>query len=614
MWEVGRILLIEHSWALQRELIRSTPWGGFSATTLWGCPTRKYHSWFSLWRGFDRYEIIPQMQEELHLREGRFLLTTQYFHQKLAWEGYRHLQSFRGGVVWRWIYHIGSLSVEKALYISPSEPLWVLRYRFSEGVLFRWIPLWAARWWHTLRSSPVEIKHQGDRLILPDQITLHYRVSPTPRFIPWSYPYQGVYYPEEARRGYEATETLYANECWEWRLHKADEITIALSPEGSPPAVISIPEKRPFHMSLSQTLHEAAEEFFLKDDSGEYIIAGHPWFSVWGRDTFISLPGLTLARGEEGRFHRVMETALKYLSPDGQFPNTFPDSYAAEDTALWLVWCLLQAEKMGLASSLLWQRYGEAVLQILVGYLHRLGGRDGLLHVGRSSTPSWMDAVVDGKPVVERRGALVELNALWYAALRFVEAHAPEEGIRWRWGLLARKVLEAYKPTFWDKSRGYLADWNAADAISWQIRPNQLFAAALPSRPISDKIAELIVDTVERHLLTPRGVRSLSPADPQYRGKYMGDQRSRDLAYHNGTVWLWLLGPYADAKLALWGDAARGPLLRLLQGLEEALYTYGWGTLAEIYEGDAPHAPRGAPAQAWSVAEVLRIAYLLRAL
>ncbi|MCS7154101.1 MAG: amylo-alpha-1,6-glucosidase, partial [Bacteroidia bacterium] len=139
-------------------------------------------------------------------------------------------------------------------------------------------------------------------------------------------------------------------------------------------------------------------------------------------------------------------------------------------------------------------------------------------------------------------------------------------------------------------------------------------AASLPYRPISEKIAELIVDTVERHLLTSRGLRTLSPADPAYHGKYRGNQAQRDHAYHNGTVWLWLLGSYADAKMAIWGESARPFLQKLLYGLEEALYTYGWGSLAEIYEGDAPHDPCGAPAQAWSVAEILRIAFHLKLL
>lgn len=614
MQQVARVPLIERAWALRRELIRSTSWGGFAATTLWGCPTRKYHSWFSLWRGFQRYELLPQMQEELHLREGRFLLTTHFFHKKLAWEGYRHLQSLQVGSIWRWTYHIGELVVEKSLYLSPEKPLWALKYQFSKEVLFRWIPLWAARPWHTLRSEVVPIERHDHSLHLPEGFRLYLSVTPSPRFIPWRYAYEGSYYPEEEARGYEASEVLTAIECWEWRLHEAGEILIVLSPTGIPDTSNPFPEERKLPKTFLQTLEAQAENFFLKDSTGEYIIAGHPWFGVWGRDTFISLPGLTLARGEESRFHRVIETALKYLTPEGKFSNIFPDSYTAEDTALWWIWSLLQAQRMGISGKELWKRYGEVILSVLVGYLQRLTRPDGLLSVSALPPPSWMDAVVEGKPAVERRGALVELNALWYAALRFVEEHAPEEGLRWRWGLLARKVLEAFKPTFWQKARGYLADWNAGDEVSWQIRPNQIFAASLPYRPISEKIAELIVDTVERHLLTPRGLRTLSPADPAYHGKYKGNQVQRDYAYHNGTVWLWLLGSYADAKLAVWGESARPFLQKLLFGLEEALYTYGWGSLAEIYEGDAPHDPCGAPVQAWSVAEILRIAFHLKLL
>lgn len=614
MQRVDRVPLIEGNLALGRELIRSTRWGGYASTTLWGCPTRKYHSWFSLWRGFQRYELLPQMQEELHLQQGRFLLTTQHFHRKLTWEGYRHLQSFQSAPVWKWLYRIGDVSIEKALYLSPDKPVWMLRYRFSGGGLFRWIPLWAVRPWHTLRQERITIERHGQKLLLPEGITLYFSVEPVPRFIPWAYPYEGVYYPAEESRGYAAIETLSSAECWEWRLHEAGEILIVLSPEPLSAVPEGLPESSPAYSSLSETLREAAESFFLQDATGEYIIAGHPWFGVWGRDSFISLPGLTLARGEEERFHRIMETALRYLLPDGRLPNTFPDGYTAEDTGLWFAWALLQANRMGVPVNTLWRRYGEALLAVLIGYFQRLMRSDGLLYVEPVPAPSWMDAVVEGKPVVERRGALVEMNALWYAALRFVADHAPDEGTRWRWGLIARRILEAFKPTFWEKARGYLADWQDEKGVSWQIRPNQLFAAALPYRPISEKIAELIVDTVEKHLLTPRGLRTLSPSDPAYHGQYRGNQSERDRAYHNGTVWLWLLGSYADAKLSLWGESARPALLKLLRGLEESLYSYGWGTLAEIYDGDAPHAPRGAPAQAWSVAEALRIAFHLQVL
>lgn len=611
MEAIRRVPLVEAQWALGRELIRSTKWGGFAMTTLWGCPTRKYHSWLSLWRGWERYELLPQMQEEVHVKEGRFLLTSQYFYESLAWEGYRHLEGLQVGSAWVWSYRLGEIAVQKTFYLSPEEPIWYLRYRFSGPVLFRWIPLWAVRPWHTLQQAPVEIIRKGETLSLPHDFILYFKVDPSPRFVPWPYPYEGAYYPEEERRGYPAGEVLSAHEVWEWRLHGAGEVSIGLSPAGPVRRFPSLPFPQQSAPSLRDKLTQASENFFLRTKEGEYILAGHPWFGVWGRDTFISLPGLTLARGEEARFHRIIETALRHLAPDGRLPNTFPDSYTAEDVGLWWVWALIQYVRMGGQPAEVWRRYGEPLQAVLVSYLHRLAGEDGLLRVSPFPAPSWMDAVVEGKPVVERRGALVELNALWYAALRFLAEIAPQEGVRWRWELLARRVLHHFKPTFWEKQKGYLADWRADDAVSWQIRPNQLFAAALPYRPVSDKIAELIIETMERHLLTPRGLRTLSPADPLYQGRYRGGPLERDRSYHNGTVWPWLLGSYVEAKLALWGSAARPALQKIWRGWEEALHQYGWGFPAEIYEGDAPHSPCGAPAQAWSVAELLRIAYLL---
>ncbi|MCS7188844.1 MAG: amylo-alpha-1,6-glucosidase [Bacteroidia bacterium] len=614
MRDVGRVTLMEKGWALGREVVRSVPWGGYAMTTLWGCPTRKYHSWFSLWRGYVRYELMPQMHEEVLLREGHFLLTTQYFRGELCWEGYRYIQRFEAAAIWRWHYRIGEVDIEKTLYIASESPVWLLRYRFSAEVLFRWTPLWAVRPWHTLRHTPVEVLRKGDKLLLPEDFSLSFRVEPQPRFIPWHYPYYEVFYPAEVQRGYEATETLWASECWEWRMHGGGEIFIAFSPAEAPRVPLTLPNAPTFSSSLRDVLTTTAENFFLKTKEGEYIIAGHPWFGVWGRDTFIALPGLTLARGEIYRFHSVMETMLKHLSPTMEFPNVLPDNYAAADTGLWWVWALIQASKIGVSTQEIWERYGEAMQAVLVSYLHRIAGEDGLLRVGGFPPSSWMDAVVEGKAAVERKGALVELNALWYAALRFLADITPHEGTKWRWALLARKVLENFKPTFWEKTRGYLADWREGSYASWQIRPNQIIAAAVPYRPISDKIAELILDVVERHLLTPRGLRSLSPADPNYHGRYEGDPVKRDLSYHNGTVWLWLLGVYADAKIAIWGPTARPSIEKLLRSIEETLYEYGWGGLAEIYDGDAPHTPRGAPFQAWSVGELLRIFALMERL
>ncbi|MCS7162386.1 MAG: amylo-alpha-1,6-glucosidase [Bacteroidia bacterium] len=610
MAQVGRLPLVESSWALRREAVQLASWGGYAMTTLWGCPTRKYHSWLSLWKGFERYELLPQMQEEVLVKAGHFLLTTQFFYGRLSWEGYRHLQGFSAGKGWTWYYQIGDLRIEKQVYLGQELPLWVLRYSFSGEVLFRWIPLWAVRPWHTLRVEPPQLERHGDRLHLGESLTLTFQVFPTPRFIPWAYAYEGVYYPEEAARGYPAQENLWSLECWEWRLHGPGEIYIAFSPAARPPLVPMRTVSKP-PRSFQEVLWESAEHFFLRTDRGEYIVAGHPWFGVWGRDTFISLPGLTLAREEVQRFHRVMEAALHHRSEEGQFPNTFPNTYTAEDTGLWWVWALIQAHRMGMSAGEIWRYYGEPLQAVLVYYLQRWAGEDGLLRFRAVPPASWMDAQAEGQPIVWREGALVELNALWYAALRFVATIAPQEGVRWRWDLLARRVLAAFKPTFWQKARGYLADWCSSTAASWQIRPNQLLAVALPYRPISDKVAELVLDTVERHLLTPRGLRTLSPADPLYHGRYEGPPALRDRAYHNGTVWPWLLGIYADAKLALLGEAAKPALRKLWQGFEEAAYAYGWGTIAEIYDGDAPHLPRGAPAQAWSVGELLRLSFFL---
>lgn len=613
-----RIALLREAWAPRVELIRHTRWGAFTSTTLWGCATRKYHSYLSLWQDGQRYQLIPQVEEELRCDEGLFRLSTQYWRDELAWTGYRYLEGFQGVHTWQWTYRIGRLSVQKRLFLSDDPPGWVLEYTFSgEGfpVLFRWAPLWAVRPWHALRFSYEHppVKHEGPRLLFPELgLTLYLAFFPAPRAIPWNYLYEAISYPEEARRGYPHQENLLSTELFEWNLYQPTTIRIQISPtELSAPLQLPLSDP-PTGTALKALLDTQAENFFLSAGGKTYILAGHPWFGIWGRDTFISLPGLTLAREREALFHQVCEGYLAHLLPSGQFPNTIPGEPTAEDVGLWWLWALMQYTRMKGDARPLWERYGEAIQAVLVGYLHRLASEDGLLRVSPMPPPSWMDAVVEDAPATYRSGALVELNALWYAALRWVGETAPHEGLRWRWNLLAHKVLENFKPTFWQKARGYLADWVDPPSASWQIRPNQLWAAALPFRPISDKIAELIVETIDKHLLTPRGLRTLSPMDPQYQGTYEGNQTARDRAYHNGTVWPFLLGAYADALFGLYSEAAWPKIRKLYDGFSEALWQYGWGYVAEIYDGDAPHKPRGAPAQAWSLAELLRIAHLLR--
>ena len=370
----------------------------------------------------------------------------------------------------------------------------------------------------------------------------------------------------------------------------------------------------------------AADQFVVRrptaaDPDGQSIIAGYPWFSDWGRDTMIALPGLTLTTGRPEVAARILRTYAQFVD-QGMLPNRFPDvgetpEYNTVDATLWYFVALHEYVRATGDTALA----GE-LFPVLAGIIdwHIRGTRfpihmdeaDGLLDAGEAGVQlTWMDAKVDEWVVTPRTGKPVEINALWYNALRIMEAFAAqlgEDGSRYT--ELAARVQIGFE-RFWNELLGYCYDVVDAPASKdapagndGSLRPNQLLAVSLPHSPLTAERQRSVVDACGRHLLTAHGLRSLSPDDKAYIGHYGGDRRKRDGAYHQGTAWGWLIGPFVAAHLRVYGDAAaaRSYLQPLLQHLND----HGVGSISEIFEGDAPFAPRGCTAQAWSVAEVLR--------
>jgi predicted glycogen debranching enzyme len=349
-------------------------------------------------------------------------------------------------------------------------------------------------------------------------------------------------------------------------------------------------------------------------------MAGYPWFSDWGRDAMIALPGLCLSTGRLDDAKRIL-LAFARSADSGMLPNRFPDSGGAPefdtvDATLWLfvaVHRYLEASR----DEVFVLRELLPVLEDVVAW-HDRGTRhgirvedDGLLRGGgRDTALTWMDAKVGGRPVTPRAGKPVEVNALWYNALAILAGLRKRAGDKQGAKLLATRaesVRARFEETFWNESAGCLYDVVDGDRRDGSIRPNQVIALCLPFQILPKDRASRILDVVERKLLTPVGLRSLAPDDPAYRPAYVGGPAERDLAYHQGTVWAWLLGPYATAIVRVRGAAGRKQARALVQGLAPHLGEAGIGTLSEIFDAEPPHRPRGAIAQAWSVAEALRV-------
>jgi predicted glycogen debranching enzyme len=374
--------------------------------------------------------------------------------------------------------------------------------------------------------------------------------------------------------------------------------------------------------TLLEALTTAADQFIVARGPEESVIAGYHWFADWGRDTMISLPGLTLHTGRPEIARGILRTFARVVDK-GMLPNRFPDAgetpeYNTVDATLWF----FEAIRAYVAATGDLDFVRKELYSVLVDIVswHVRGTRynikmdaSGLLNAGEPGVQlTWMDAKVGDWVVTPRIGKPVEIQALWYNALRIMEGLAEtfgDEAGRKRYRTMATLTKWSFNRRFWNEEAGCLYDVVNGGPPDPSIRPNQIFAVSLPHALVGDDRAAKILEVVEKHLLTPYGLRTLSPSDPNYRGRYTGNPASRDGAYHQGTVWAWLIGPFISAYLRVHGknEASIRKAQQWLQPLREHLLGPGVGQINEIFEGDAPHRPVGCIAQAWSIAEILRI-------
>ena len=367
---------------------------------------------------------------------------------------------------------------------------------------------------------------------------------------------------------------------------------------------------------LLRSLARAANQFVVRRGDGLHtIVAGYHWFADWGRDAMIALPGLCLVTGRFAEARGIFAAFAEHVS-EGMIPNRFPDAgavpeYHSVDATLWFFVALykyLQYTQDYEFASELWPTLeGIAAWHVRSTRYQIRVDADGLLAAGEPGVQlTWMDAKIGDWVVTPRMGKPVEVNALWYNALKVLQHLAGVFGQRADYGQRAAEVRTSFERLFWCEKRGYLCDVVAPEGPDWAIRPNQIFALSLPFPLIEGERARRILSVIDEHLLTPRGLRSLSPHDPAYCAQYAGGPWKRDRAYHQGTVWGWLIGPYTTALCRCHGRTGRQRARALLDGFAAHLGEAGLGTVSEIFDAEPPFAPRGCIAQAWSVAELLR--------
>lgn len=635
-----KTMLVNLEYSLGKEILRTSRTGSYSSTTLVGCNTRKYHGLLICpvdRFGGERYVLLSSLDVSVVEGGKVFNLGIHKFDgDHFSPKGHKYLKDFTTELIPSMSYEVGTVKLRQERILSDKSDQIMIRFTIEEAqepVTLQFRPLLAFRNIHELTianlSANTRINYidNGIKIRLYDGFPyLNMQFSSKPEFVKvpdWIY---GVEYLEEQKRGYDYREDLFRPGYFELRMSEGEGIVFSASTEEVNPMGLKarfsnvIKTKVP-RDSFRNCLLNAAQQFIVKRKGNTDIIAGYHWFGSWGRDTFISLPGLTLSRGDLKTCREVLDTQTGKMK-EGLFPNMGgAGNYAfnSVDAPLWFIWAVQQYVNADGRDG--WTRYGEDVLQVIKAYIKgtsfNIGMRDnGLIYAGvEGKALTWMDALISSGPVTPRAGYNVEINALWYNALCFAKDNIrkiEDKGLKQLIIELPEKVKSSFMEYFWDQGRGYLADYVDDDGRRNKfVRPNMIIAASLEHTMLDRDMIKSILDVAESELLTSRGLRTLSPKNPLYEGVYRGSQEERDAAYHQGTVWPWLIGPFAEAYLRLYGEKGVKRISRLIREFEEVMDEHGVSTVSEVYDGNPPHLPGGAISQAWSVAEILRIMDLI---
>ncbi|MBP7497691.1 MAG: glycogen debranching enzyme family protein [Bacteroidales bacterium] len=634
--------LINLESALNKEIVRSNRAGGFACNTIIGCNTRKYHGLLVVPQPMidnEHHVLLSSLDETIIQQNNEFNLGIHKYPGNIYYpKGHKYCTEFSIEVIPVLKYNIGGVELTKERIFSQSEDRLIMRYNLVNAkspTVLRIRPFLAYRNIHKLSKANVFVETKyteisnGIRVRMYTGYSyLYFQFSKKPDYVHNPDWYYNIEYEQERERGYEYNEDLFVPGYFDIPIAKGETLFLSVgTDEINPDKLASVFEKeyeeRTPRNSFENCLKNSAEQFIVRRDKKTKIIAGFPWFGSWGRDTFIALPGLTLSYGNVKDCKAVIDTMISEMNGP-LFPNfqgTERNSYNSVDAPLWFFWALQQYTIYIDDKSAVWKEYGAQMRLILNAF--RDGTyfgikmlENGLLYAGEPGfSLTWMDAIVHSKSVTPRIGLPVEINALWYNALKFASDCAISSNDNYfseQWKKVIDNLPAQFNSTFWDQSKGYLADFVNGDYKDYSVRPNQVIACSLPYTMLKDEQIKTILEIVKKELLTPRGLRSLSPKHPDYIGICCGDQTSRDLAYHQGTAWPWLIGAFAEAYLRIYGSSGVDFIRKIYEGFGETMTEHGIGSISEIYDGTPPYTPRGAISQAWSIAEVVRMGKLLK--
>lgn len=626
--------------SLPKELLRTNRSGAYSCSTIVDCNTRKYHGLLVV--------PVPELDDDNHVLLSSLDCTVvqhgaefnlglhKYQSNHFSPNGHKYIREFDCDRVPTTLYRVGGVILKKEVVFQHYEDRILIRYtlvdchsattlRFRPFLAFRSVRQFthengaASRDYATVDNGIKTCMYAG----YPD-LYMQFSKKNEFHFMPdW---YRGVEYPKEQERGYASNEDLYVPGYFEFPIRKGETVVFAASiSEIDTRKLKTLFDKevdaRTPRNNFFHCLINAAHQFHIHEKNDDrYILAGYPWFKCRARDTFISLPGLTLSIEEDDYFELVMKTAERAIREfiEGKENTTKIAEMDQPDVLLWAIWAMQQySRKKGKEYTL--KKYGELMKRMMLFIENNQHPNvqvkdNGLLWIdGKDKAMTWMNSTVNGKPVVPRTGYVVEINALWYNALMYCATLAEEdkneqdaEHLR----NFADKVKHSFVDTFLNEY-GYLYDYVGGNMMDWSVRPNMIFAAAFDYSPLDQNQKKKVLDICTRELLTPKGLRSLSPKSGGYNPVYVGPQLQRDYVYHQGTAWPWLAGFYMEASLKLYKRTRLSFIERMMVGYEDEMNSHCLGTISELFDGNPPFTGRGAISFAMNVAEILRALELL---
>ena len=626
--------------SLPRELLRTNRSGAYSCSTIVDCNTRKYHGLLVVpvpGMDDDNHVLLSSLDPTVIQHGAAFNLGLhKYQGDNFSPKGHKYIREFDCDKVPTTVYRVGGVVLKKEVVFQHYEDRILIRYtlvdansqttlQFRPFLAFRSVRQFTHE--NSVASRDYKEVDNGISTCMYEgypQLFMQFSKKNEFRFEP--YWYRGLEYPKEQERGYASNEDLYVPGYFEMTIRKGESIVFSASTSETSTSKLKKMfdkeiETRSPRDNFFHCLVNAAHQFHNREANDDrYIFAGYPWFKCRARDQFISLPGLTLSIEEQNYFELVMQTAERGLREFMEGRELTVKIYEIEkpDVPLWCIWAIQQyVREVGRerCEKLYGKLLNDIVKFIESGSHPNLSlEKNGLLYAdGKNEAITWMNSTVNGRPVVPRSGFIVEFNALWFNALKFVASMATLRGDDSKaehYEQLAEKCKASFVETFLN-DYGYLYDYVDGNMIDWSVRPNMIIAVALDYSPLDEKQKKGVLDVCTRELLTPKGLRSLSPKSGGYNPMYVGEQTQRDYAYHQGTAWPWLGGFYLEACLKLYKRTRLSFVERQMVGYEDEMYQHCIGTLPELFDGNPPFRGRGAISFAMNVAEVLRTLELL---